>query len=75
MLFRSTGENLQRHDVAWILRHTFQKDSQRTTAKLPIHIKVRMTIKAWNWRRRGMPQATHQTITVSATEDQRITIL
>jgi hypothetical protein len=74
MLDLYTGENLQRHDVEYVLRHAFAKDAQRNT-KLPIHVKVRMVIKGWNWRRRGMPQATHQTITVSANEDQRITIL
>ena len=70
-----TGENLQRTDVAWQLRQAFQKDAQRTTKKLPLHIKVRMIIKAWNWRRRGMPRATYQTITVSVNDDQRITVL
>ena len=70
-----TGENLHRHDVEWVLRETFQKDAQRTTSKLPTPIKVRMTIKAWNWRRRGMPRASVRTLTVSANEDQRIAIL
>jgi hypothetical protein len=70
-----TGENLERTDVEWILRQSFAKDSQRVTAKLQMHIKVRMTIKAWNWRRRGMETATYQTISVSPGEDTRVIIL
>ena len=70
-----TGENLDRDDVEYVLRQAFQKDAQRITTKLPTAIKVRMTIKAWNWRRRGMDKASHQTITVSPGEDTRVIIL
>lgn len=70
-----TGEKLERTDVAYVLRNAFAKDAQRTTSKLPMSIKARMVVKGWNWKRRGMPQATHQTITVSATDEQKITIL
>lgn len=70
-----TGENLQRSDVEWVLRNAFQKDAQRVTSRLPMAIKVRMTIKAWNWRRRGMPEASHQTISVSGNDDQKVTVL
>jgi hypothetical protein len=70
-----TGEKLERNDVAFVLRNAFQKDAQRTTSKLPTSIKARMIIKGWNWRRRGMPMATYQTVTVSANDEQRISIL
>ena len=70
-----TGENLERTDVEWVLRQAFAKDSQRITAKLQMSIKVRMCIKAWNWRRRGMETATYQTISVMPSEDTRLIIL
>jgi hypothetical protein len=70
-----TGEALTREDVEWQLRQSFAKDAQRTTSKLPTIIKVRMVIKAWNWRRRGMPTASYQTIQCSANDDPRISIL
>ena len=69
-----TGENLERNQVEYVLRAAFQADAQRITSKLPAHIKARMTIKAWNWRRRGMDEANLRTITISATEDTRLTI-
>jgi hypothetical protein len=34
-----------------------------------------MTIKAWNWRRRGMDEATSHTISISATEDSKLWII
>ena len=70
-----TGENIERTDVEFVLRAAFQKDYQRITSKLPMHIKVRMVIKGWNWRRRGMDTASHQTITVSPSEDTRLFII
>lgn len=70
-----TGENLERTDVEYVLRQAFQKDAQRITTKLPTSIKVRMTIKAWNWRRRGMDTASYQTISVSPGEDTRVIVL
>lgn len=70
-----TGENLERTDVEYVLRQQFQKDAQRITAKYPTSIKVRMTIKAWNWRRRGRgDEANVQVITVSPAEDTRLVI-
>jgi hypothetical protein len=70
-----TGENLERTDVAFLLRAAFQKDAQRLTSKFPPSVKVRMTIKGWNWKRRGMPTATYQTISLSSSDEQRINIL
>lgn len=70
-----TGEDLTRDDVEWHIRQSFQKDAQRTTSKLPVPIKARMVIKGWNWRRRGMPTASYQTIQVSANDEQRVAIL
>jgi hypothetical protein len=70
-----TGENLERTDVEWVLRQAFAKDAQRISAKLQMSIKVRMCIKAWNWRRRGMESASYQTIVVMPSEDTRLIIL
>jgi len=70
-----TGEELSRDDVEWYIRQAFQKDAQRTNSKLPTIVKVRMVIKGWNWRRRGMPTASHQTIQVSANDEQKVSIL
>lgn len=68
-----TGENLERGDVEFVLRAAFQKDAQRVSSKLPLNVKARMTIKAWNWRRRGRgDQATSHTISISATEDSKL---
>lgn len=69
-----TGENLERTDVEYVLRAAFQADAQRVASKLPNSIKARMTIKAWNWRRRGMDVANLRTITISASEDTRLTV-
>lgn len=70
-----TGENLERDDVEYVLRAAFAKDSQRITSKLPAHVKMRMAIKAWNWRRRGQDKATSHTIAISATEDSKLWII
>lgn len=70
-----TGENLSRTAVEYVLRAAFTKDMQRITSKLPTYVKVRMTVKAWNWRRRGRgDEASTQTITVQPNEDQRLQI-
>lgn len=70
-----TGENLSRTNVEYVLRQAFTKDAQRITSKLPSYVKVRMTVKAWNWRRRGRgDEASYQTIAVQPNEDQRLTI-
>jgi hypothetical protein len=69
-----TGENLTRKDVEFLLRQALLKDAQRTT-KLPSTAKVRMVVKAWNWRRRGMPDAGPNVIAVRTDDDQRVKIL
>lgn len=69
-----TGENLTRKDVEFLLRQALLKDAQRTT-KLPATAKVKMAIKAWNWRRRGMPEANSNVIAIRADDEQRIRIL
>jgi hypothetical protein len=69
-----TGENVTRADPEWLLRQAFLRDAQRTT-KLPSTAKVKMVIKGWNWRRRGMPEASPNVIAIRADDDQRIRIL
>lgn len=69
-----TGENLERTDIEFLLRAAFQKNAQRA-AKFPTQAKIRMVIKGWNWRRRGMETASHQVITLGPSDDQRILIL
>lgn len=69
-----TGENLVRTDVEWLLRQAFIRDAQRTS-KFPATARVRMVIKGWNWRRRGMMEASYQTIAIQANDDQKVRIL
>lgn len=70
-----TGENLERDDVEYVLRNQFLKDAQRITSKLPTHVKARMTVKAWNWRRRGRgDEATPHVISINPSDDQRLVI-
>lgn len=69
-----TGENLVRSDVEWLLRNAFIKDAQRTT-KLPTSAKIKMVVKGWNWRRRGMTEASHNVIALQSNDDQRVRIL
>lgn len=69
-----TGEGIDRTDVEWILRQAFIRDAQRVT-KLPTAIKVRMIVKGWNWRRRGMPTASRQVVNVHPNDSQQIKIL
>lgn len=69
-----TGESLTRTDVEWVLRQAFIRDAQRTT-KLPSVIKVKMVIKGFNWRRRGMLEASYQTVSVQANDSQQVKIL
>lgn len=69
-----TGENLTRTDVEMVLRMAFIKDANRIS-KYRRETKVRMVIKGWNWRRRGMLEASPQTIAVQSNDEQRIKIL
>lgn len=69
-----TGEGICRDDPEWHLRHAFIRDAQRT-AKLPVAIKMKMVVKGWNWRRRAMPTASHQVITVQPSDTPHIRIL
>jgi hypothetical protein len=69
-----TGENLNRKDVEFVLRQALLKDAQRTT-RLPVAAKVRMAVKAWNWRRRGMPEAAPNVVAIRTDEEQGIKIL
>ena len=69
-----TGEKLERTDVEYLLRATFIRDAQRST-KYPQQTKMRMVIKGWNWRRRGMDAASSNVITVYPNEDQKVLIL
>ncbi len=68
-----TGEGLCRTDVEYVLRQAFIRDALRTT-KLPMGIRMKMVIKGWNWRQRGMETASHQTVAVQSNDDQRIRI-
>jgi hypothetical protein len=69
-----TGEGISRDDPEWHLRHAFLRDAQRS-AKLPSAVKMKMVVKGWNWRRRGMPTASHQVITVQTNDSPHIKIL
>lgn len=69
-----TGENVTRVDPEWLLRESFLRDATRTT-KLPCTAKVKMVIKGWNWRRRGVGDASRQVIAIRADDDPRVRIL
>lgn len=69
-----TGEGIARTDAEWHLRQAFIRDAQRNT-RLPTSVKMKMVIKGWNWRRRNMPAASHQVITVHPNDAPQIRIL
>lgn len=66
-----TGEELVRTDPEYLLRAAFIRDAEKA-AKLPDHIRMRMVIKAWNWRRRGNTEATRHTIYVQSGDDPKV---
>lgn len=68
-----TGEALARTDVEWVLRQAFIRDSQRIS-RFPLAVRMKMVIKGWNWLRRGMTEASHQTISIQTNDEQRIRI-
>lgn len=74
MLRLYTGEGISRDDPEWLLRQAFIRDAQRS-AKLPTSVKLKMVVKGWNWRRRGMPSASRQAITVHPNDSPHIRIL
>ncbi len=47
-----SGESLVRTDVEFLLRHAMI-DGSTKAHKLTVPARLRMTIKAWNWLRRG----------------------
>lgn len=67
------GEQLQRTDVEYVLRAALLRDAERT-ARYSMAIRMRMVIKGWNWLRRGNTAATRQTINITPTEDNKVTI-
>jgi hypothetical protein len=69
-----TGEGISRDDAEWQLRQAFIRDAQRS-AKFPMAVKVKMVVKGWNWRRRSMPSASRQVITVHPNDSPQVRIL
>lgn len=69
-----TGESLERSDPEWLLRQALIKDAN-STSRLPAVARMRMMIKGWNWKRRGLPNATARTIAVTTNDDQKVIIL
>ena len=69
-----TGEGIDRGDVEYILRIALMKDATRTV-KLPTDAKVRMMVKAWNWRRRGMPAANPNVVTIHPNDAPEVRVL
>ena len=69
-----TGENLERTDPEWLLRQALIRDAS-SNSKLPSTVRMRMMIKGWNWRRRGLSGATARVIAIATNDDQRISIL
>lgn len=70
-----TGEDLAQSEPEYVLRQMFINDLGKNS-KLPDDIKARMTIKAWNLRRRGFDKANTQAIAfVQAKESAEVIIL
>lgn len=68
-----TGELIGANDPEYILRLALIKDLQ-SIKKYPMEIKIKMSIKAWNLRRRNAP-GTRNAITIGPQDPSRIDIL
>lgn len=69
-----TGELISINDPEYVLRQMLIKDAQRLTS-YPAEIKMKMSVKAWNWRRRGRGDAPRQMIAIHPKDPDRITVL
>lgn len=69
-----TGENLSLSSPEYVLRALLQKDAQRLSS-YPGEIKMKMIVKAWNWRRRGRDEAPRQVIALGPHDPDQIPIL
>jgi hypothetical protein len=69
-----TGAGLEMSDAEYILRQQLHRDAHRSTAKLPLVVRMRMVIKAWNLVRRGKP-ATRQAIVTHFRDESFIEII
>lgn len=69
-----TGELLSKVDPEYVLRQRLIRDAQRLS-KYPQDIKMRMCVKAWNWRRRGMKDTPQQAIVVQPKDPEKCVVL
>jgi hypothetical protein len=69
-----TGENLPLDAPEMIVRGILQRNATQN-AKYPAVIRLKMIVKAWNWRRRGYDEVSRQGITVGPQDPERIQIL
>lgn len=69
-----TGAEIGSGDAEYILRAMLFRDAQRTTAKLPLKVRMKMVIKAWNVTRRGIA-ANRQLIQLHHQDDSFIDII
>lgn len=69
-----TGEMLEVDRPEYILRQLLIKDSQRIT-QYPALIRMRMIVKAWNWRRRGNDKATRYHVQLNPQDPEKLVVL
>lgn len=69
-----TGEQIGLQEPEFVLRQMLIKDAQRLQG-YPAEIKMKMCVKAWNWRRRGRDDAPRQVIAMSPHDPARLAVL
>jgi hypothetical protein len=69
-----TGEQLQASNPEYILRGLLARDATRI-AQTPANKRMRMIVKAWNLRRRGIDSTTRQAIVLNPQEADKLVVL
>lgn len=69
-----TGELISINEPEYVLRQMLIKDAQRLSS-YPTDIRMKMCVKAWNWRRRGRTDAPRQVIAMHPQDPDRIVVL
>lgn len=69
-----TGELLMKDEPEFLLRQMLIKDAQRLQS-YPAVARMRMAVKAWNLRRRGLDAASKQLIAIHPAETSKLVVL
>jgi hypothetical protein len=69
-----TGEMLEATEPEFILRALLSRD-QQSLQKYPARTRMRMVVKAWNLRRRGVEKTSRQAVSVHARDSEEVVIL